>query len=156
MGKPMNITRASIENKQEVLALSAEMLAFHISLDSYYGIYSAYEDHEQFYTDQLKKPNVAFFLAQEAGQPVGIISGSVTEMEESDAPKIGRVISLFVVAEARGKGVGAALYEALLLWLKEKGVKHIEASVDHQNDQALEFWRHRGFGDYQIELRLDL
>lgn len=44
----------------------------------------------------------------------------------------------------REKGIGAPLFHALLLWLKERGAKQLSMSVLEPNEAAYRFWKRMG------------
>lgn len=57
----------------------------------------------------------------------------------------GSVDWLFVREDARRAGVGAALVDAGLAWLRAQGVGRVELEVAHGNAGARAFWRALGF-----------
>ena len=57
----------------------------------------------------------------------------------------GEVESIFVVAQWRGHGIGTALMEKALEWLKSKGTKRNIVSVAVGNEQAYVFYQQFGF-----------
>ncbi len=57
---------------------------------------------------------------------------------------IGEVETLSVLPEARGRGVGTALMDAVERELTQLGVTHLRLRVVAGNDDALRFYRRRG------------
>lgn len=47
-------------------------------------------------------------------------------------------------ASVRGKGVGSALWEEMLVWAKEKGCKNLEFTCGNGREAAQEFYKNHG------------
>lgn len=153
----MKIKKATVKDLNDILELASLMLDFHYKMDPYYKIYEKYEDHREFYKSQLNKKNVQFLIAKnDEGEAVGFGQASIISMPKTRAPKIGKLISIFVKPEKRGKGAGRKIFENQMSWLKENKVKYIEMHVDARNKKALALWKKQGFKDYQINLKMDL
>ncbi|MBU1557601.1 GNAT family N-acetyltransferase [Patescibacteria group bacterium] len=153
----MKIKKATVKDLDDILELASLMLDFHYKFDDYYKIYEKYEDHRKFYGDQLKKKNVQFLIAKnDDGDAVGFGQSSIVSIPKTRAPKIGKLISIFVKPEHRGKGAGRGLFEKQMSWLKKNKVKYIEMHVDARNKKALALWKKQGFKDYQISLKMEI
>lgn len=74
-------------------------------------------------------PHVALHVVEKDGRAVGFTGTAGTMLE-----------MLFVDASARGTGIGTILLDHSL---HELGVTHVD--VNEQNEQAVGFYRHRGF-----------
>ena len=57
------------------------------------------------------------------------------------------ITDLGVRAEERRRGIGSALLEHALRWIRESGVARVEVQVAVANREGQAFWRARGFGD---------
>jgi len=57
------------------------------------------------------------------------------------------ITDLGVVPERRRRGIGRALAEAALAWVRERRIPHVAVRVAHANPGAQAFWRRLGFGD---------
>ena len=155
--KNIKIKKATAKDLDDVLKLAGLMLDFHNKIDSYYTIYSKYEDHKEFYEGQLKKKNVRFVLAKdEKGKPVGLGQASIISMPKTRAPKIGHLTSIFVKKEYRSKGIGKEIFKDIMSWFKKENVKYVELHVDARNKKGLKMWKKLGFKDYQINLKMEL
>jgi ribosomal protein S18 acetylase RimI-like enzyme len=153
----MKIRKATKKDLDGILELADLMLDFHYKMDSYYKIYSKYENPREFYESHLKKKNVRYVVAENTdGELIGFASASVTSIPRTKAPKVGALITNFVKKEYRGKGIGTKLFKDQMKWLKENNVKHVEMSVDVRNKKAIILWKKYGFEDYQVRLRKDL
>jgi ribosomal protein S18 acetylase RimI-like enzyme len=153
----MKIRKATSKDLDAIVELSDLMLKFHSDFDPYYSIYSKYEDHKQYYSDQLKKKDALYVVAEnDKKEIVGFASAYMVSMPKTKAPKIGTLVTNFVKKEYRGKGFGTAMFNFRMDWLKKNKVKHVEMRVDAHNKKALRLWRKYGFKDYQIGLKIDL
>jgi len=66
----------------------------------------------------------------------------------------GEVSDVWVEPEARSSGVGAALVQAGLAWMREQGVHSVEVQVLSQNAGSLKFFERLGFKLEYRALRL--
>jgi len=57
------------------------------------------------------------------------------------------ITDLMVLASERRRGVGRALVERALGWVKERGVERCETRVASRNADGQRFWRSVGLGD---------
>lgn len=74
------------------------------------------------------------------GEPVG--SGFVAIMPQR--PELPFTL-ITVLAEARGRGAGTALYAAVSDWTREHGLPELEAVVSDEDPESLAFAERRGF-----------
>lgn len=58
---------------------------------------------------------------------------------------VGHIGAMWVAPAARGRGLGAALLDAGLRFLEERGVTVVELSVTETNTGAMALYRSRGF-----------
>jgi ribosomal protein S18 acetylase RimI-like enzyme len=109
--------------------------------------------HSRRYLDGWGRPGDAAVVALAAdGQRLGAAWYRLFPAEEPgwgfvapDVPELG----IGVVAEARGRGVGSALLDALLALAREQGYRAVSLSVDRQNP-ARRLYERKGFRDAGI------
>jgi ribosomal protein S18 acetylase RimI-like enzyme len=97
-------------------------------------------DVEERWRSRLR--SVALNLVADLGDlPAGMTSAT--------APADGDVelISMWVVPELRGRGVGDALIEAVVAWAFEQGAARVGLDVRKANHQAVALYRRNGFRD---------
>jgi [ribosomal protein S18]-alanine N-acetyltransferase len=82
------------------------------------------------------------FIAEEAGGFVGFAVGKVIGGEEKGA---GELESVAVRAEARRRGVGKALCEAVARWSEEQGARVLELEVRARSAGAVALYEGMGF-----------
>lgn len=62
-----------------------------------------------------------------------------------EARKSASINDFYVVPEARRRGYGAAMVQAVYAQLDQLGVELVELNVRRDNPQALAFWEAQGF-----------
>ena len=65
----------------------------------------------------------------------------------------GYLAELYVVPEARGKGLGRALIEGCEDWARARGHKLLQVGVLAKNARAIRSYEGSGYGAYGITLR---
>ncbi|MFM1912109.1 MAG: hypothetical protein RJB18_1500 [Pseudomonadota bacterium] len=86
------------------------------------------------------------------GQIIGMVSAQLVISTEQGSKSAW--IEDMVVEEAyRDKGVGKALLEAALIWVKGKGATRAQLLVDTQNTAALGYYAHLGWESTQLQAR---
>ena len=101
----------------------------------------------------LSFPGSHIFLAEQDGQVVGMLSFSIRP-NLYHAESCCLVDEVVVAEKARGKGVGKALVQRLMLHAKEAGCAEASLSVMPGNTRALEFYRSLGFADEAILMEI--
>jgi L-amino acid N-acyltransferase YncA len=111
----------------------------------------------------------AWLVAEREGQVVGY--AYATAFNERPAYRWSASVSVYIAEEARGAGVGRALYEALFARLRERGIRMACAGITLPNEASVGLhaslgfeqsglnreigWKHgawRDVGWYQLEL----
>src|SRR3990167_3711162 len=149
----ISIKKATKKDVNDILELANLMLDFHHRIDPYYTIYSKYEDSKEFYRKQLGRKGVRFVLVVDSsGKNIGFGHASITSIPKTRAPKLGKLIAIFVKKKYRNKGIGSKIFRDLMQWLEKSNVKHVELHVDSRNRKTILLWKKLGFKDYQINL----
>ncbi len=94
------------------------------------------------FEDVINSPYHDLLIAEEDGKILGIATLSIIM-----GPGIRKNAYLedFVTdSTVRGKGVGSALWHAMLEWAAEKGCKDLEFTCGHGRESAQEFYKHHG------------
>jgi GNAT superfamily N-acetyltransferase len=98
--------------------------------------------------ETLRDPDAAIFVCERDDALLGFCTVRVDR-----APPIqvevqrAEITDLMVLASERRRGVGRALVEHALGWVKERGVERCEIRVASRNSGGQHFWRSVGFGD---------
>lgn len=85
--------------------------------------------------------NRVTFVAEEGERWVGLVTGMIDESNGSRFTLVG----MFVEPAARGRGVGAALVDAVTDWARERGAAQLYLGVTSTNDAAVRLYHRCGF-----------
>ena len=90
--------------------------------------------------EDLLAEGVRFFVARLDGTPVGC--GALRRR-----PPSGEIKRMFVTAQARGLGVGAAILAALEAAAREEGIALLQLETGIHNGAALQLYHRAGFAE---------
>lgn len=85
----------------------------------------------------------AWLVAERVGEVVGY--AYATAFNERPAYRWSASVSVYIAEEARGKGIGRALYEALFDRLRERGFRMACAGITLPNEASVALHEHLGF-----------
>lgn len=128
----------------EVAPLWEKLRSHHVSLATHFAAdlaATAFGDRKKGLLAKAGTAGVRVDLAtdDQGGSCVGYCISSV------DASKGGEVESLYVEAEYRGRGLGDALMQTALGWLRKQDVRSIIIGVAAGNEEAIGFYARFGF-----------
>ena len=93
--------------------------------------------------ERLEAEADATFLASDRAGDIGLVVGRPWEFSE-DPGAVG-LFAMWVAPEARGRGVGGALVDAVVDWAKHSGYARVFLDVADQNAPALALYESKGF-----------
>ena len=83
----------------------------------------------------------AMFVADAGGAHVGLVGGFRREPESAAV----ELVSMWVAPDARRRGVGNKLVDAVVDWAASTGSERVDLWVVHDNNQALALYQRCGF-----------
>jgi GNAT superfamily N-acetyltransferase len=91
---------------------------------------------------------LATFVAVEDGHDVGLVRGGPDDARGDTAG----LLSMWVAPEARGRGVGIALIDAVIHWARATGYVRVVLDVGAHNEPAKQLYARAGFvtSDQQV------
>ena len=98
--------------------------------------------------DALLVKNIFFHITEINGEVIGCIEAEIVEPYEKELygiTKTGHINSVFVTSEHRGKGVGTALVNEAIKWIKSQGVELCTLGVVEGNSDAKASYEKLGF-----------
>ncbi|HMC85503.1 MAG TPA: GNAT family N-acetyltransferase [Chitinophagaceae bacterium] len=112
--------------------------------------------------DTKKEQGFPVFVAEENGKVLGL--SSIGPFRAWAAYKFSVENSIYVAAEARGKGIGKLLMPPVIEAARQLGMHTILAGIDAGNDASIQLHRHFGFEEvahfkevgYKFDRWLDL
>ncbi|MDC0668038.1 GNAT family N-acetyltransferase [Nannocystis radixulma] len=90
---------------------------------------------------QRQLVDLATFVAVDAGRDVGMVRSA----RHPDEPTTGELLSLWVTPTARGRGVGAALVDAVVDWAGAEALHRLVLDVGDHNAAAIALYARKGF-----------
>lgn len=94
----------------------------------------------------LAEPGSILRVARDsAGQPLGLLHLLVHRILPGGGPRVAQVISLFVAAQARGQGVGAALLADAEALARARGASVVSLVSNKVRLDAHRFYRAQGY-----------
>ena len=84
------------------------------------------------------------FVAEHDGRWLGIVTGLARDPDVPDDPRP-EIVGMFVAPEARGRGVGAALVDAVVGWARARRATGLTLWVTATNTPALALYERCGF-----------
>jgi GNAT superfamily N-acetyltransferase len=133
----VEIRRAGIGDVQEATALD-EALNQHMAAAPIFWMHEP-ED----YTQWLREPKNALWLAYDGGQVVGCMGlepGHQGGCQIAQDEKTVSIMGAFVQEQARGKGIATALLNRSLEWARAGGYERCAADWEPMNVLAARFW----------------
>jgi ribosomal protein S18 acetylase RimI-like enzyme len=89
-----------------------------------------------------QRKSAVFLVAEESGQVIG---EGIALVRQHKGRTSGRIYSLAVNENHRGKKIGRRLLDAMVDQLSARGVKRIYLEVEQSNTKALSLYEHNGF-----------
>jgi GNAT superfamily N-acetyltransferase len=144
------VRRAKGADLDVLLALWTGITHYHRELDPLYTLRPGAETEiRSLLRSMLAEDDYAVFVAELEGELVGMSCARVDrappillEVERAEITDLG------VQRGHRRRGIGRALAEAALAWVRERGVARVEVRVVAGNRGGQAFWRDLGFGDH--------
>jgi GNAT superfamily N-acetyltransferase len=108
---------------------------------------------EQVFTDDVWRDRAAgrasgadrvTFIAERDGQWIGLASGLAADPDDPDGGEP-LLVGMFVDGAERGRGIGAALVEAVVAWARARGAARLSLWVTATNDPAVALYDTCGF-----------
>lgn len=106
---------------------------------------------------QLDRDDVAVFVAERDGEPVGYVYAGMEPHSWKELRDEAGFIHDVVVAEGgRRAGIATALMEAAIEWLRGRGAPRVMLWTAQQNEAAQHLFERLGFRRTMIEMTLEL
>jgi ribosomal protein S18 acetylase RimI-like enzyme len=110
-----------------------------------------------FLQSQLDSPDAAIFIAEDDGRVIGY---GFTAVEGYDYVSLrgpaGIVHDILVDPGHRGRGAGRRLMDAMLDWLRSRGVPRVVLSTAERNEAAQRLFASLGFRRTMVEMTREL
>jgi ribosomal protein S18 acetylase RimI-like enzyme len=146
------ITVRSLAADEGLLLKRLRLAALQESPDAFSPTFEAANLHDDNYWKQSAVKTVAsaqfdIFIAEITGQPVGLVSGSVSALVSGKAheTQTGHIGMMWADPNVRGRGVGRALLSHVMDYLGKLNCLTIELTVTETNQGAISLYESTGF-----------
>lgn len=150
----MQIRPATIDDLKPLTALSAgtfvECFGYLYTAENLNAFLKKWHS-EDYYSQQLQKPDHGILLAEEGAELLGYIQTGEVKLPTAFNPEDAEIQRLYCAANSRGKGIGRRLMQTAIDKLEFNGRKRIFLGVWEENHGAQRFYRSFGFekcGEY--------
>lgn len=99
----------------------------------------------------IKNTNIAYFIAELGGRPVGMVSCHIQPLLHH-AALVSEIQEMYVEPEYRSKQVGKALMVHATNFAKSKGAIQMEVTSRNVREQAHRFYQREGFEKSHVKL----
>ena len=154
------IRRAEARDLPEIGELGAALMRAHHAFDSLRFLEPAAGDnagYSRFLSSLLDEDGAAVFVAERQRKVVGYVYAAIEPLSWKDLrDECGFIHDLVVGDAARGGGIGEALLESAIEWLREQRMPRVVLGSAAQNGRAHRLFERHGFRPTMIEMTLEL
>lgn len=101
----------------------------------------------------VRHPFPPAWVAAEGPHLVGFVHGfPLTALPVLHHPPTARIADLWIRADRRRRGLGAALVSSFVEAARQAGYARVEVGTLARDEAAVAFWRSQGFSDWRVEL----
>jgi len=156
----MTIRRAERRDAPALGKLGAALMQTHYAFDTRRFLEpgeGAESGYANFLVSQLQHEESIVLVAEREGRIVGYVFAAIEPLSWKDLrDECGFIHDLLVTDAARRSGVGEALLNAAVDWLREQDMPRVVLGTAAQNDNARRLFERRGFRATMIEMTLEL
>lgn len=157
---PMTIRRAERRDAPALGKLGLALMQTHYAFDTKRFLEpgeGAESGYASFLASQLHDKESLVMVAEHDGRIVGYVFAAIEPLSWKDLrDECGFIHDLLVTEEARRSGVGEALLNAAIEWLREQKMPRVVLGTAAQNENARRLFARRGFRPTMIEMTLEL
>jgi len=158
----MIIRRAEARDLQALGHMGAALMRTHYAFDQDRFIppgdgNEASDGYAEFLGSQLNAADVLVLVAERDGAVAGYAYAGIEPLSWKELrDECGFVHDLLVTDDARRSGVGEALLDHAIEWLREQGMPRVVLWTSPHNDKARRLFERRAFRPTMLEMTLEL
>ncbi|MEP6783119.1 MAG: GNAT family N-acetyltransferase [Acidobacteriota bacterium] len=154
------VRRAQAHDVPELGELGASLMRTHYAFDALRFLepgQGAEKGYANFLQSQLDDDDSAVFVAAQRDHIVGYVYAAIEPLSWKELrDECGYIHDLLVINAVRRTGVGEAMLDAAIDWLREQGMPRVVLGSAAQNEAAKRLFERRGFRATMIEMTLEL
>lgn len=154
------VRRAESRDVAALGELGAALMRAHYAFDALRFLepgQGAEKGYANFLQSQLDEGDSVVFVAEQRRRVVGYVYAAIEPLSWKELrDECGYIHDLFVINELRRTGIGDALVDQAIDWLREQGMPRVVLGTAAQNDSAKRLFERRGFRATMIEMTLEL
>jgi ribosomal protein S18 acetylase RimI-like enzyme len=153
----VQIRRATARDVREILPVWGELAGFHAHLDPAFTPSAQWpREYGAYLRTLMTRDDALAVIAKDGPEIIGYAIGRITTLPSFFEHRFrGYIHDVYVREAYRRQGVGRRMVEAILDWLRSRGVTMVELTVAANND-ATAFWERMGFDTYMYQMKADL
>jgi ribosomal protein S18 acetylase RimI-like enzyme len=156
----ITLRRAEGRDVDQLGALGAALMQAHYAFDNDRFLTPTLGDeggYARFLESQLGDDEAVIYVAERQGRIVGYVYAAIEPLSWKELrDEAGFIHDLLVADDARRLGIGEALLEQAIEWLRERGMPRVLLGTAAQNETARRLFERRGFRATMVELTLEL
>jgi GNAT superfamily N-acetyltransferase len=156
----MTIRRAEPRDAEALGRLGAALMHTHYAFDAHRFLdpgEGAESGYAGFLVSQLDDEASIVLVAEANDHVVGYVYAAIEPLSWKELrDQCGFIHDLLVTGEARRSGVGEALLNQAIDWLRAQGMPRVVLGTAAQNETAQRLFKRRGFRPTMIEMTLEL
>ena len=157
---PVTLRRAERRDARALGKLGAALMQTHYAFDTKRFLApgeGAESGYASFLVSQLGDKDSVVLVAESDSRIVGYVFAAIEPLSWKDLrDECGFIHDLLVADDARRSGVGEALLNAAIAWLREQKMPRVVLGTAAQNENARRLFERRGFRPTMIEMTLEL
>ena len=149
----MGIRIAKLEDTPQLMELFDGSLRHMAALQPWQ--WRVVPQEKEFVQAAILEPTGMLYVWEEEGRLLGLVSLFLKEQEEYAIRfpcRYADLDTLYVRPEAKGRGIGTALYQAACQWAKEQGAERVKLMTLGENRDARAFYDKMGMQEQQVIL----
>jgi GNAT superfamily N-acetyltransferase len=154
------IRRAEPRDAAALGQLGAALMQTHYAFDTRRFLEpgeGAAAGYARFLVSQLSDNESIVLVAEQDQRIIGYVFAAIEPLSWKDLrDECGFIHDLLVIDQARRTGVGEALLNAAIEWLREQRMPRVVLGTAAQNESARRLFERRGFRPTMIEMTLEL
>ena len=153
------IRRAEARDLPEIGELGAALMRAHYAFDPLRFLDPGDADagYSRFLGSLLDDEGAAIIVAERQRKIVGYVYAAIEPLSWKDLrDECGFIHDLLVADAARGGGIGEALLESAIEWLREQRMPRVVLGTAAQNSRARQLFERHDFRPTMIEMTLEL